>query len=450
MSAAEVGREALRRIAEAKEKKKTCGCRENKNLRIDGESNVTCIHYSFAAIFPEYVKFWLSNVDPRTVGPRTNKEFLMACKRQCGSEPLMTSTASYVKSKGCDSCTGKSRRSEVVFERSVAANAYLLSLWSPRNMDPPTRVFHRSSKSYLWLCKEGHEWSDTPSAVFQGNKCGQCRRPDIVDAKVIQEKFKATHGDLYMYDWSTYKSTHEKMTIICRTHGPFMQRVSHHYSGRGCPLDGTISFDEIVLRARSVWGNTYEYSPDGFTNTEGKITIICPKHGSYRKRPSNHIYDGQGCPTCSAEHTDSCGIRSIKRFLDLASIRYETEKSFSTLANGRYRYDFYIQSLNLIIEFDGQHHFMPVKSWGGEAYQNGIKERDSIKNEYAVANGINLLRIPFWVNISDLIYCLSLSVYRTSRGEKLLILYQNSTLNLSTHGYNVGYWTNIPDFKNGK
>ena len=52
-----------------------------------------------------------------------------------------------------------------------------------------------------------------------------------------------------------------------------------------------------------------------------------------------------------------------------------------------------IESLNLIIEFDGEQHFKP-KFGEKEFYE--IVYHDAIKNSYCEDNNINLLRIPFW------------------------------------------------------
>ena len=58
-------------------------------------------------------------------------------------------------------------------------------------------------------------------------------------------------------------------------------------------------------------------------------------------------------------------------------------------------FDFYLQDLNLLIEYDGRQHFEPIKCWGGIDKFNNLKRRDKIKNKYAKDNSIDLLRISF-------------------------------------------------------
>ncbi len=65
------------------------------------------------------------------------------------------------------------------------------------------------------------------------------------------------------------------------------------------------------------------------------------------------------------------------------------------------RYDFYIQTHNVLIEFDGKQHFQKIK-WTNEnteeqieARYNYLVECDHLKNEYADANKLKLFRIKY-------------------------------------------------------
>ena len=62
---------------------------------------------------------------------------------------------------------------------------------------------------------------------------------------------------------------------------------------------------------------------------------------------------------------------------------------------GKLRFDFFIEKHNLLIEYDGQQHFKPIKQFGGEEYLKQLIIHDNIKNEYAMKNKINLLRISY-------------------------------------------------------
>ena len=50
----------------------------------------------------------------------------------------------------------------------------------------------------------------------------------------------------------------------------------------------------------------------------------------------------------------SLGEEKIITILKKEKVPFEREKTFKDLKHGLYRYDFYLPSLNVLIEFDGQ------------------------------------------------------------------------------------------------
>ena len=95
--------------------------------------------------------------------------------------------------------------------------------------------------------------------------------------------------------------------------------------------------------------------------------------------------------------------------LKTAAINFEREKQFKDLHYGYYRYDFYIPSMNILIECDGEQHFAYTKRFHKKKTDfTKAQERDRLKNSYALSHGIKLYRIPFWEieklkNFSDII-----------------------------------------------
>lgn len=51
----------------------------------------------------------------------------------------------------------------------------------------------------------------------------------------LENDFLKIHGSKYDYSLSIYKNANSKITIICKSHGEFQQKVSNHLSGSGCP-----------------------------------------------------------------------------------------------------------------------------------------------------------------------------------------------------------------------
>lgn len=118
----------------------------------------------------------------------------------------------------------------------------------------------------------------------------------------------------------------------------------------------------------------------------------------------NHAYPNQS--NLEKGHSLSCGCRHsskwetfISEYLTSFDINFEFQKRFQDCRNKKgsdmLPFDFYIEHLNVIIEYDGLHHFEPIKGWGGEEKFKITKQNDEIKNTYCKTKGIKLIRIPY-------------------------------------------------------
>ena len=59
-----------------------------------------------------------------------------------------------------------------------------------------------------------------------------------------------------------------------------------------------IDRDEIITRCCTIHNNFYDYSNSKWTNLKDKVEINCPVHGSFMQTMSDHL-SGKGCPKCS-------------------------------------------------------------------------------------------------------------------------------------------------------
>lgn len=129
--------------------------------------------------------------------------------------------------------------------------------------------------------------------------CSDCENKTI---KYI-EKSRVIHGDKYDYSKFIFTKTADKSIIICRVagHGEFLQIVSNHIKGAGCPKCNygrpSKANDQFIEEAKLVHDNFYDYSKFTYNGSTTKSIIICPIHGDFEQRPANHL-QGQGCPIC--------------------------------------------------------------------------------------------------------------------------------------------------------
>lgn len=149
-------------------------------------------------------------------------------------------------------------------------------------------------------------------------------------------KCKSVHGDTYDYSKTVYTRSYNKVVIICRTHGEFIQVASSHASGHGCCKCGKINMgykarlttDAFIEKAKNKHGNRYDYSLVDYTRTDHKIKIICSIHGIFEQNPYNHL-NGAGCHKCSRVTAYNKNVKKIDQFLQEAILIHGYKYNYS-------------------------------------------------------------------------------------------------------------------------
>ena len=258
------------------------------------------------------------------------------------------------------------------------------------------------------VCRKHGAFTTTPKyhLANPSGSCPQCRAKRFRLARSLNtdqfiQRAREVHGNRYDYHLVQYTGTLDPVVIVCREHGPFRMKPYRHLSGRGCRKctfrrhrkERRLPFWEFVERVISVHGaNRYEYELKDFVNMHSKIPIHCPKHGRFLQTLANHL-KGTGCPSC----VQSAGEQRIRESLQMLDVECVEQACFNKCRNRRpLRFDFYVPSHRLLIEFDGRQHYENSKLWGGEEELAEIQRRDAIKNRFAERHGYRLLRIPFY------------------------------------------------------
>ena len=216
---------------------------------------------------------------------------------------------------------------------------------------------------------------------------------------------------LYDYGQTEYIHINKTVKIGCREHGLFNQRASVHLAGKGCPECGKIerakkqilSAEVLIERFREAHGKRYDYTEVKYSGLAQKVKILCPEHGEFFQTPRVHL-KRSGCPECAL----SKGETAIANILNENAIDYLVEYKVPEAVpeDANLRYDFFIPSLNLLIEYDGEQHFMPV-TFGGMSKKAALRVhsevvlRDKRKNRLAKRHGYKLLRIKYSDNLSS-------------------------------------------------
>ncbi len=113
------------------------------------------------------------------------------------------------------------------------------------------------------------------------------------------------HQGRYDYSKVEYRTMKTKVIIGCPEHGDFLVEPDKHMRGQRCRkcwfvmlgASKRISNEEFIDRSLEIHKGEYDYTSTEFVIFAKKVTIRCPKHGSFKMLPDNHL-KGQGCPKC--------------------------------------------------------------------------------------------------------------------------------------------------------
>jgi hypothetical protein len=239
-----------------------------------------------------------------------------------------------------------------------------------------------------------------PTDHLKGYKsCLFCSQNKKMDNIIFVEKANILHNNKYDYSLVEYINSKTKIKIICPEHGIFEQMPYLHLQEHGCPICRISYFEKFIEKANILHNNKYDYSLVKYINNNTKIKIICPEHGEFKQTPNHHL-KGFGCNKCSC----SKGENIIFNMLTNLNIKFEYQKKFNNCKNKRILpFDFYLPDYNICIEYDGRHHYEPIKYWGGDDKLEYTKNNDEIKNNYCKNNNIILIRLKYDMKILEIL-----------------------------------------------
>lgn len=188
-----------------------------------------------------------------------------------------------------------------------------------------------------------------------------------------------------------YKNIREKTKHKCLKCGLIFlsSPKSVKNSINGCPSCSGKKFS--IDYYKSILPNDIILLDDIYNSSSQKLNhkcLVCNKE--WKTKPNYILHMKCGCPFCSS----SKGEKEISNILDNMCVFYESQKNIN-INSINYKFDFYIEEINLFIEYDGIQHFEPVEYFGGDNQFEIIKSNDNIKNNWIISNNYNLLRISY-------------------------------------------------------
>lgn len=323
----------------------------------------------------------------------SNKKTWWICK-DCQSS-FDSNIASRIRGRGCPYCSGQ----RVNHTNSLMSlNPELASEWHPtKNGDlTPLDVTLGSGKKVWWKCKKcTSDYKNTIAGRHSSNQnCPYC-----AGNKVNQTNSLATINSKLALEWHPTKNSKTPDEVTCNNNRKVWwlgtcghswdALISSRTKGQGCPFCSNKS----VLRGfNDIWTTNPELASllanpeDGYKYTQGskqKVDWECPNCSEIIKEKSITDINCHrlACITCSDGFSYPEKVMwSLLNYLNVDIVR---QKQFKW-SDGK-RYDFYIPSLNMIIETHGIQHFK--ESNRGRTLEEE-QENDRRKRELALQNGI--------------------------------------------------------------
>lgn len=249
-------------------------------------------------------------------------------------------------------------------------------------------LYKKANDKVALKCPHGHVFEIIPNNFkSHGTRCPICQGLSKEHAKQEFEKLVKDEG----YELLTpYNGAMKKVKMRC-PHGHIFDTTPNSFKNQGsrCPIcieeNIKLEFENLVKQEGYTLLTPYK-------GVMKKVKMRCPQGHVFEMTPNNFKNNGRRCPICSGSY----GERTTYDYLTNLGLDFEIQKTFEGLRGvngGVLRYDFYIPSLNLLLEINGVQHYESVGLWGGEERLLIQMENDNRKKAFARAMGINLVEI---------------------------------------------------------
>ena len=128
---------------------------------------------------------------------------------------------------------------------------------------------------------------------------------DIKSTDEIIDEIKLVHGDRLLYDRLVYTNCYTKVTVGCKVHGYFEKWPNDLKNKSGCPrCSGSKVIPEEFLEEMSKKHTNFDFSKFIYTSAKTKSTVICPTHGEFLQTPNGlkNAKPNHGCAKCGIKN----------------------------------------------------------------------------------------------------------------------------------------------------
>lgn len=273
------------------------------------------------------------------------------------------------------------------------------------NLEILNEYFNSSTRIKYYCKKCGLYWEAKASKLSLGRGCPRCAgNKKKAHEEYVKEVAKINPNIEVI---SEYVSTAQKVTFRCKKCGyEWITCPGSVLRGKGCYWCGKKSMglkrrkgdDEFKQEIKR---KNPEIEVIGtYINDRTKVLCRCLKCSNEWYAFPSGLQGGHGCPYCKS----SKGERAVRMFLRGSNIKYISQYKFNDLTGlngGLLSYDFYLPQYNILIEYQGKQHKMPIEYFGGQETFKIQKEHDKRKREYAFKHHIKLIEVWYYENANE-------------------------------------------------
>lgn len=253
-------------------------------------------------------------------------------------------------------------------------------------------------KVLMYHSECGKTYWQTPSKFKnKGRRCHYCSKSRPLTTSILQERLDTKFPGKFTL-LEEYVNSTTKIKVKNNNCGhEYSIKQQDLLSGKDCyECYGSKRYSqeefEDVFYDKGLEGYSVVGEYNGYHNP------ILIKHNGcgavFNIVPSRYFNQFKKCPNC---HIKSLGEFLVEKYLIKNNISFIREYRFDDCRNKKpLPFDFYLPEYNILIEYQGEQHYKPISEFGGKENFVYTQKNDKIKEQYAINNGIRLIKIPYW------------------------------------------------------
>ena len=327
---------------------------------------------------------------------KNNKTKIKMLHLECGNEYYATPKTMIKENKPtkCPKCYGTPKKDMKILQdevNEIYGKKYVIL----------TRIYTSNKMDINVKCGDcGNTFITKPYRLTSNkNGCPFCASncPILFKENSYQQVIDRARGKGNFTLLSEFVGTKQKILVRSNNCGHEFEALPETFLKlKGCKIcNGAFKRDTKWFnnKVKELGQGKYELRSE-YIKSSAKVKLFHTKcKREYFARADDFI-QGKRCPHCR-NNKNSLPVKLIYKVLNDNKIYFNTERSFDDLINKKHlHFDINIPDMNLLIEYDGEFHFVNYFS-NGERYLTNQQDNDYIKNKYCYDNSISLIRIPY-------------------------------------------------------